>query len=229
MITLEQYLEPYGYIYVIENLVNGKMYIGQTTNRRGARGLMTLNSLKNCYKDNLHLISSFKKYGIDTFKRDIIDSVKNKKKLDEKEVFYIKKFNTLNPNFGYNIREGGSNGKLSDMTKKKMSEAHKGERNIMYGKHHIKKTKEKISEARKGKASYIKHIFTRDYLIKQYWKNENYMKNNIINIKQKNILQIAKENNCHKDTIKRNLRNYKIMIRDKKGAAKLQWLQRNKN
>ncbi len=229
MITLEQYLEPYGFIYQVTNLINGKIYIGQTTNRRGIRGLMTLNSLKNCYKDNLHLISSFKKYGIDNFKRDIIDSVKNKEKLDEKEVFYIRKFNTLDPNFGYNIRGGGSNGKLSNKTKKKMSKKRKGEKNPMYGKHHSKETKQKISEKRKGKKTYIKHIFTKKYLIIQYWKNENCMKNNLINIKQKNIAQIAKENNCHKDTIKRNLMNYKIKIRDKKGATELQWLQRNKN
>ena len=69
---------------------------------------------------------------------------------------------------GYNIREAGSNGLLSEETKQKLSEIFKekgtwkgdknprhldplfGERNGMYGKHHSEETKRKISEAKKG-------------------------------------------------------------------------------
>ena len=40
---------------------------------------------------------------------------------------------------------------LSEETKKKLSEAKKGENHPMYGKHHPEETKKKISEAKKGK------------------------------------------------------------------------------
>ena len=41
--------------------------------------------------------------------------------------------------------------KVSEDTKKKLSEANKGENNSMFGKHHTEDTKKKISEANKGK------------------------------------------------------------------------------
>ena len=39
--------------------------------------------------------------------------------------------------------------KVSEETKRKMSEAHKGEKNWFYGKHHTEETKRKMSEAQK--------------------------------------------------------------------------------
>lgn len=143
------FAKPYGYIYKIENIINGKIYVGQTINKKGYR------SLVYGYINNLHLINSIKKYGIDKFERKIIDSAKDKKDLDKKEEYYILKYNTLDRNYGYNFRHGGSRGKHSKETRKKISELMKGkyigEKNHFYGKHHTLKSKKKMSEAKKGK------------------------------------------------------------------------------
>lgn len=47
-----------------------------------------------------------------------------KERLNELEIYYIRKFNSFND--GYNSTEGGSSGKLSEETKSKISESLKG-------------------------------------------------------------------------------------------------------
>lgn len=43
----------------------------------------------------------------------------------------------------------------SEETRRKISEANKGVKNYMYGKHHSKKTKKKMSESKKGEKCYL--------------------------------------------------------------------------
>ncbi|AGE57999.1 GIY-YIG catalytic domain-containing endonuclease [Paramecium bursaria Chlorella virus NW665.2] len=57
---------------------------------------------------------------------------------------------TLAPG-GYNLMEGGGNGRPSEETKEKLREANLGEKNPMFGKEHTEETKEKMSEAQIGK------------------------------------------------------------------------------
>ena len=52
--------------------------------------------------------------------------------------------------FGYNIQNGGNVNKHTEESKRKMSEAQKGEKSHMYGKHPSEETKRKMSEAQKG-------------------------------------------------------------------------------
>lgn len=95
---------PYGYIYKIIDLNNSKIYIGQS----------------HFYKNNkLNFKRILKYYGSGKIISKIIDKRKNlliktiidiaysKEELDNLEIYYIKKYNSLIPN-GYNIREGGN-------------------------------------------------------------------------------------------------------------------------
>jgi len=158
------YVKPYGYIYEIKNINNEKRYIGQTTKGEGVRWRGRLATILKIYRTP-HLNNSIKKYGIDNFKIKIIDSAKDKKELDDKEEYYILKYNTLNRDFGYNLRHGGSSGNLTQETKDKISkklkgrvysketlqkysERMKGKGNVMYGKTHSKETREKIRKTR---------------------------------------------------------------------------------
>jgi len=50
-----------------------------------------------------------------------------------------------------NLTDGGEGGALSEETKSKMSESHKGEKHHMWGKTHSDKTKLKISATNKGR------------------------------------------------------------------------------
>lgn len=136
-----------GSIYLIVNLVNNKKYVGQTVNSIEHR------FKQHCYKtDSPKLYNALKKYGkskfkIFTLKMFVTDNSENLvRQLDEWETFYIKYYDCINN--GYNISDGGQHKKLmSEETKKKISEAQKGEKGNMYGKHHSEETKAKISKA----------------------------------------------------------------------------------
>lgn len=118
-------------IYCWTNLINGKVYIGQTTDKRG---IMKRYADHKNYSENINspnynkpLPSAIRKYGINNFKLEVIDVADTVEELNEKEMYYIEKYNSLVSGNGYNIREGGNNTTLSDDIKNKMSEAHKKE------------------------------------------------------------------------------------------------------
>lgn len=86
-------------IYKIENLINHKVYIGQSTRieRRFTehrRGNSTI------------IDKAIKKYGAENFDYCIIEEC-GVEELDEREQFYISAFNSLIPN-GYNVSSGGN-------------------------------------------------------------------------------------------------------------------------
>ena len=90
----------YGFIYCVENIINGKKYVGKRV-------------VKNNIKDNSYLGSgliiknAIKKYGIDNFHREILCECDNKEELEENEIYYIGVLNTTYPN-GYNISKTSS-------------------------------------------------------------------------------------------------------------------------
>lgn len=57
----------------------------------------------------------------------------------------------MNPKKGYNKDSGGNlNKHYSEESRKRMSDAQKGENHRLYGKHHQLQTRKKISDALKG-------------------------------------------------------------------------------
>lgn len=93
-----------GYIYKITCLVNKKLYIGLTTASIEQRWKGHINASKKSQK---HLYASMRKYGIKNFKIEQIDETDDFEKLGELERFYIKKYNSINPELGYNNTFGG--------------------------------------------------------------------------------------------------------------------------
>jgi len=169
----------YGYIYKIENLVNGKIYIGQTSLNPSRRRKNHLNGLKKNIHYNNHLQRAFNKYGECNFKFTVLNYATDKKTLDQLEKDYINYYHCLDPHFGYNHKCGGSNGKhtletcnkisktkkgvkLSLETRKKMSENHanfRGKNHPFYNKTRSLETREKISNSLKKYYSVNKHPF----------------------------------------------------------------------
>ena len=93
-------------IYKITNNINGKIYIGQSIDikERWKQHLYKAYNKKEIgYNSAIH--QAFRKYGIDNFSFEIIELCE-KEKLDEKEIYWIEKLNTLSPQ-GYNILPGG--------------------------------------------------------------------------------------------------------------------------
>jgi len=136
------------YIYKITNLLNGKVYIGQT--------IMTIQKRyqKHCNSHNTVISKAITKYGVENFTVEEIDRASTREELDEKERYWIRCYNSQVPN-GYNLESGGTKYKeISETTREKLVESHKGEKAPWYGKHLTEETKRKLSESHKGKCKY---------------------------------------------------------------------------
>jgi len=59
-----------------------------------------------------HLNSAINKYGVKEFKLKQIDTACTQKELDEKEIKWINEYDSMNPEKGYNMTEGGKGGRL---------------------------------------------------------------------------------------------------------------------
>lgn len=90
-------------IYIIKNIVNNKVYIGQSVNviRRNKAEL-------NGRSINSYFLSDYKKYGRDAFSASLLESIhyKNKTLMNEREKYWILKYNSTNEKYGYNISPG---------------------------------------------------------------------------------------------------------------------------
>lgn len=113
----------YRYIYKVTNTVNGKIYIGQRTLQSKQDDFEYLGS------GNLILLA-VKKYGVKSFIKEILESdIISKLELDNKEKFWIEKFNSTNEEIGYNICLGGQGGfikECDDEKRERMSKSLKG-------------------------------------------------------------------------------------------------------
>lgn len=123
------------YIYKITNIINNKVYIGQTTQRMNERIRNYRSEINYMSEEKARpIIRAMQKYGFDNFIFEIIDETNDKEELDKLEQYYIKKFHSLCSENGYNIELGGNgNGKHSPETRRKISVAQIGEKNHMWG------------------------------------------------------------------------------------------------
>ena len=96
-----------GFIYIIKNTINEKVYIGQTTNTIEYRFSQHLDCAKRDYK-NSALYSAMRKYGKEYFYIEPIEEVPFEK-LDEREIYWISYYDSYNN--GYNSTIGGSGNK----------------------------------------------------------------------------------------------------------------------
>jgi hypothetical protein len=124
----------------------------------------------NYLGSGLLLKKAIEKYGIENFKREILEFCENIVHLNEREKFWIAELNSLDKSIGYNIMKGGDGGDnytnhpnkeqlsinfskaqkgkiISDRCRELISAANKGEKNGMFGKKHSKEIREKISLA----------------------------------------------------------------------------------
>lgn len=139
-------------IYKIYNDINDKIYIGQTTQSLQARIHNYKEEVKFSNR-NRPIILAMRKYGFNNFHFEILkDNIQTKEEMDQLEKDYIKKYNSLITQNGYNIELGGNSaGKHSEETKRKISEAQLGNKNHMFGKiGELNTTSKKIIELTTG-------------------------------------------------------------------------------
>lgn len=149
--------KPYGYTYRATNLVNGKNYIGQTVAGRWKDGQ---NAIKERWKEevgeayrreargeNLRYIeNAIIKYGPENFELLEQDVACSQSELDAKETRGIKDYDTMNPDKGYNLKEGGRGGRLSEVAKENLSKA--GTKKWQEKEYREKQTKERQERAK---------------------------------------------------------------------------------
>lgn len=99
-------------IYVIKNLVNGKIYVGKSKNcyKRLHQHLSDIKIDSRNYNENPHLLNAFRKYGSDNFDYYIVERFDEKDEkvleqlLSERELYWMKELDSLNKEKGYNLR-----------------------------------------------------------------------------------------------------------------------------
>lgn len=147
-----------GYIYRIINKITNQSYIGQTTQNLDERWRQHKQKKSNCR----YLKSAFIKYGVGNFDFRLI-CICFDSDLNNLEIFYINKFNSIAPN-GYNLISGGNRGgKHNYETKIKISESLKktlsiNKRENKLRRLHTEETKIKLSTIHKGKKHKIETI-----------------------------------------------------------------------
>jgi group I intron endonuclease len=93
-----------GFIYIIRNTINSKVYIGQTRTSVKQRWQEHLRHAK--YGDQI-INKAMKKYGVSNFYIETLE-ICDIEVLDEREIYYIDLYDSTNKSKGYNISIGGN-------------------------------------------------------------------------------------------------------------------------
>lgn len=111
-------------IYKVTNRINNKIYIGQTIQPLMTRWRKHCNKKRGCFA--LH--NAIIKYGAINFTVEQIDIACSREELDQKEIYWIKYYDSMNPQKGYNLTSGGKHCEISDDVKHRLSEKNKGKK-----------------------------------------------------------------------------------------------------
>ncbi len=172
-------------IYCIEDLITHRKYIGQSTNMY-SRQRKHICELNNGEHYNEYLQNVWTKYGAEKFDFSVLEYC-DSDLLDERECYYIDKYNTLDRSMGYNLASGGQMNKnmTTDYVREKVRKGVKNSYNEslrlrrseqlktqwsdpetraklskggMHGRHHTDEVKQRLSALHKGKSVNAKYF-----------------------------------------------------------------------
>ena len=148
----EKYKNDIG-VYKITNLLNGKVYVGQTKEKFQRRFWLHRWQLRKGKHDNKHLQNAWNKYGEDNFIFEIIE-VLPIEEIDEREKYWIKYYREQTEGC-YSIQDGGQPENLGIYVSAEMRK-HIGalNRQRLLGSKLPEEVKQKMSKTRKGKRIY---------------------------------------------------------------------------
>lgn len=142
------------YVYKMIHVPTGRVYIGRHRLQKGQT------PETDGYHGSGKLWMRIYKAHPEECLKVVLEVVEDKETADALEKKFIAHYKSLMGELCMNIQDGGGgNGggtyKLSEDTKQKMSESHRGKKGTMLGKHHSEAAKRKIAESRMGE----KHPF----------------------------------------------------------------------
>lgn len=128
-------------VYLHVNRTNGKRYVGITSQRPASRW-------KNGagYKKQKRFYCAILSYGWGGFDHYVLREGLTKAEAEKAEVEYIGAYRSNDPEYGYNIENGGRTHKISDNQKAHLRE-------VNTGKQHSEETKRKMSASHVGMSS----------------------------------------------------------------------------
>ena len=94
-------------IYKVTNLVNQKIYIGQSINSLEHRRSEHYKDSKRTDRPTVYFHKALLKYGYANFKWEVIEELDSLDLLNEREIYWISFYNSIAPN-GYNMINGGN-------------------------------------------------------------------------------------------------------------------------
>lgn len=133
-------------VYKHTNKINGKVYIGQTGQTPENRWLEGKG-----YIGCTHFYNAIQKYGWDNFEHEIVYNCLSFEEANNYEKELIELYDSTNSEKGYNLMTGGVKSRPCEITRQRMSESRKGEKNPFYGKKLSKEHKEKLRKSHLGK------------------------------------------------------------------------------
>lgn len=134
------------YIYIFRNLINEKVYVGQTYNptQRKAGHLCAMQNPSNDYL----LPRAMRKHGYENFRFEIIEECTDEL-VNEREKFWIAHYDSTNRDKGYNLSKGGQT--HSQESRRKLSQALKGNTHCV-GRQLSRETRDKLRKCGPAKA-----------------------------------------------------------------------------
>lgn len=136
----------FGVIYLYENLINHKKYVGQTT-----KSILERHRNHKYQKYNSYFHNALTKYGENNFQLTVIDYAFSADELNKKEEYWIRFYNTITE--GYNLTSGGkgsSGYKHTEKTIEHLKQINIGANNPMYRKNLSDERRKRYSLSHKG-------------------------------------------------------------------------------
>lgn len=186
-------------IYIIQNTVNNKIYVGQTSNFDNR--IKKHKRIAKLGKDQRHLYRAINKYKWENFTYFIIEYFSNINDVNDAEEFWIAYFRSWDRSIGYNLTFGGGCAIPTIETREKMRIAKlgkpnpkmqgsnhpfygvKGEKHHRYGILHTQDAKNKIAKANIGRdfpkgSAHSNSILTEESVlyIREYFFNNQHIK-----------------------------------------------------
>lgn len=153
-------------IYKVTNTKNNKIYIGLSTRSLNYRKIAYKSAVKSKKLSRHAVINAMKRHGFENFIFEQIDSSCCEKSLKDKEIYWIKHFDSMNFSKGYNRSPGGDLASLETIAKRSQSlkkvprtkEWKENIRKALLGQKHSPERRMNQSKAKLGKPAWNKGL-----------------------------------------------------------------------
>ncbi|KKN47797.1 hypothetical protein LCGC14_0659180 [marine sediment metagenome] len=154
-------MKPFGYIYQVTNLVNGKVYIGQTVHSIERRFAAHINNAQG--GKATALCHAIRKYGAANFSLGLLATCASLDEMNGSEIKYIDQYDSYRN--GYNMTMGGDGSpglEHSEESKAIRSQRMKGNKHLL-GYKHSDESKAKIGAGLKGNTHLRGHKYSNEH------------------------------------------------------------------